>query len=463
MHSLKELTLAGLLVGPAATTTLPLRRRSTNATASMLSTAYGTVFDVEAQIGGQTFQLLVDSGSSDTYVMKTGFRCFGKADGLELQQEECLYDVDSTYTVSDTYEEIPNQMFGIQYGAGIASGVMAYEQVTLAGVTVPRQRVAIADKSTPMGDGINSGLLGLGYPSITSAHPANVTDNTTYFYNRIPYKPLLYTMYDDGLIAEPYFAHAIARNPMNESSGFGGYLSLGELPPVQHSNDWAIAPVEIIDEVPLNFTSGRRTRSYWALTIPSASWGRNGSTHAPFQAFFDTGNPLSYIPGRIAIPFNELFSPAPVYSDDLGAYIVDCNAKPPSSLLFEIDGQKFEHDPADFIYQTGEDLCISTIGVAEWVGFAGLQINIIGVPFLKNVLGVFDFGRDEMRFAKLLGEVTGEIPDDTDGSEASEEGTGAGSDESEDEYVPGNGAARPAPGAIAWAAVLGLLGYFFTI
>jgi hypothetical protein len=354
-------------------------------------------------------------------------------------------------------------MFGIQYGAGIASGVMAYEEVTLAGVTVPRAPVAIADKSTPMGDGVNSGLLGLGYPSLTSAHAANVTDNTTYFYSRLPYKPLLYTMYDKGLIVEPYFAHIIARNPMNESTGFGGYLSLGELPPVKHSDDWAVAPVEIINEIPLNFTSNRRSRSYWALTIPSVSWGRNGSTNTPFQAFFDTGNPLSYIPGRIAIPFNELFSPPPVYSEDLGAYMVDCNAKPPSSLVFEIDGQRFEHDSADFIYQTGEDLCISTIGVAERVGFAGLQINIIGVPFLKNVLGVFDFGKNEMRFAKLLEEVTGEIPEDVDGSEENSNGTTGGSGESEDDYVPGNGAGRAVPGVVACFGLVGLFAHFFSV
>ncbi|KAL2802359.1 aspartic peptidase domain-containing protein [Aspergillus granulosus] len=418
MHSFKDLLLASLLVGPASSTTLPLRRRTTNATSSMVSTTFGTVFDVEAKIGGQRFQLLVDSGSSDTYVMKTGFRCFDKDDGLELSQEECLYDVDRTYTITDTYEEIPNQIFGIEYGAGIASGVMAWERVTLAGVDVPRQRVAIADRSTPMGDGISSGLLGLAYPALTSAHPSNITDNSTYFYNRIPYKPLLFTMYDEGLIADSYFSHVIARNPMNESVGFGGYLSLGELPPVKHSDNWAVAPVEIIDDIPLNFTSYKRTISYWGLTIPSVSWGRNSSTRESFQAFFDTGNPLSYLPGRISIPYNELFSPPGVYSEDLGAYIVDCNAKPPSSLVFEIDGQKFDHNPADLIYQTGEDLCISTIGVAERVGIAGLPINIIGVPFLKNVLGVFDFGMDEMRFTKLLEEVTGEIPGDVDVSDA---------------------------------------------
>ncbi|KAL3458895.1 aspartic peptidase domain-containing protein [Aspergillus heterothallicus] len=428
----------------------------------MVSTTYGSVFDVEVKIGGQSFELLVDSGSSDTYVMKTGFQCLDKSNGLELSEEECLYDVDRTYNVTDTYEEIPNQIFGIQYGAGIASGVMAWEEVSIAGINVPRQRVAIADKSTPMGDEISSGLLGLAYPSLTSAHPSNITDNTTYFYNRITYKPLLFTMYDEGLIADSYFSHVIARNPTNRSVGFGGYLSLGELPPVKHSDDWAVAPVEIIDEIPLNFTSNKRTISYWALTIPSVSWGRNSSTTTPFQAFFDTGNPLSYLPGRISIPFNELFSPPGVYSDDLGAYVVDCNARPPSSLVFEIDGQKFEHNSLDMIYQTGEDMCISTIGVAERVGFAGLPINIIGVPFLKNVVGVFDFGRDEMRFAKLLEEVVGDIPSDvdvSDGSDNTNTTTGGSEGDGSDEYGPGNEGGRVVPGTLALAAVIGLIGY----
>ncbi|KAL2852046.1 aspartic peptidase domain-containing protein [Aspergillus pseudoustus] len=454
MYTFRDLLITGLLVGPVASTTLPLRRRATNVTSSMVSTTYGSVFDTEVTIGGQSFQLLVDSGSSDTYVMKTGFRCFDKDDGLELTEEECLYDLDRTYNISDTYEEIPNQIFGIQYGAGLASGVMAWEEVKIAGVTVPRQRVAIADKSNPMGDGISSGLLGLAYPSLTSAHPANITDNSTYYYNRIPYKPLLFTMYDEGLIADSYFSHVIARNPTNQSVGFGGYLSLGELPPVKHSDNWAVAPVEIIDEIPLNFTSYKRTISYWALTIPSVSWGRNSSDSKPFQAFFDTGNPLSYLPGRVSIPFNELFSPPGVYSDDLGAYVVDCNAKPPSSLVIEIDGQKFDHNSLDFIYQTGEDLCISTIGVSERVGIAGLPFNILGVPFLKNVVGVFDFGRDEMRFAN-------DVHFD-DGSTGTNTTTGDSGDSS-DGYVPGNGAGRVTSGGLAVAGIFALAGYFFTL
>lgn len=63
------------LASTTLATTLPLTRRTpTSSTVPPLkATKYGTVFDVPVTIGNQTFQLLVDTGSSDTYVAQTGF------------------------------------------------------------------------------------------------------------------------------------------------------------------------------------------------------------------------------------------------------------------------------------------------------------------------------------------------------------------------------------------------------
>ncbi|KAL4915686.1 aspartic peptidase domain-containing protein [Aspergillus aurantiobrunneus] len=410
MPSLKDLALS-LLVATTAASPLSLRRRSSNdhATAPMVATMYGTVFDVQATVGGQSFDLLVDSGSSDLYVMESGFTCIHKETGLELTEEDCDYDVGRTYDVSDTYEEIPNQIFGITYGAGTASGRMAFEEVSIAGVTVPRQRVGIANVSTPMGDGVSSGLVGLGYPALTSAHPDNITDNSTYWYYRLPYKPLLFNMWEQGLIEEPYFAHVLSRHSLNESGPvFGGYLSFGELPPVAHEDTWAVAPVEIMTNIPLNYTSYQRTRSYWATTLNATiDATRNNTASAPFQAFFDSGNPLSYLPARIADPLNQLFSPPGVYRKELEAYVVDCNAKAPSNFTFQLGGQVFTHDPADLIQKLPEGVCISAIGNSDEIRLLDdLQLNVIGVSFLKTVVSVFDIGKNEMRFSKLLEEVS---------------------------------------------------------
>ncbi|OQV07519.1 hypothetical protein CLAIMM_11942 [Cladophialophora immunda] len=422
-----------LALSSSAAQNLVLNRRSSlvsnNSTSGLLSTTFGTIFDVNVTIGGQTFPLLVDTGSSDTYVMKNGYQCFDKNNGTKLLQSACLYG-SATYTPSATYSEIPDEIFGVQYGAGIASGVLAHEDVTLAGIKVKNAIIGVANSSTPMGDGVNSGLLGLAYPALTSGHPANVTDNTTYFYNRITYNPLLFIMHQQGLI-DPYFSLALARTPQNATSGFGGYLSLGGLPPVPHSDKFSSVSVEIDNSVPIQVTSNERVRAYWTVTVSSIVYGPGNhtvlySTPKPnnittsstlknttsFQAFIDSGNFFSYLPDTVVTTVNSLFSPPAVFDATTGLWLVDCTATPPQ-LGLEIGNQTFFLDGRDLIYQTaepssGEAQCVSNILSSDFTeGAAGdLTLNIIGAPFLKNVLTVFDFGANEIRLAKLEGEVT---------------------------------------------------------
>lgn len=57
---------------------------------------------------------------------------------------------------------------------------MAYEDVTMDNITVKGQKVGIANVSDPMGHGVNSGLVGLAYPLLTSAHPGNVPDTSMF-------------------------------------------------------------------------------------------------------------------------------------------------------------------------------------------------------------------------------------------------------------------------------------------
>ncbi|KAJ5368259.1 uncharacterized protein N7496_008019 [Penicillium cataractarum] len=380
----------------------PLNRRDSSTTIPLVATQFGTVFDVPVTIGNQTFQLLVDTGSSDTYVMNTGFTCINGTSNLVIPQADCLYS-NKTYHTSSTYRPVQNEMFGIQYGAGLASGILAYEDVKVGGIAVQSQKIGIANISNPMGDGVNSGLLGLAYPSITSAHPANHTSNETYWFDRLPYNPLLYTMHKKGIV-EPYFSLALAHTPQNESTAFGGYLTLGGLPPVNHS-EFTTVPVEFTKNIPLNYTSGKRARTYWSTTLTGGIYGssmNNLTTNlTPFQAFIDSGNYISFLPSAIVDSVNSLFSPPATYDAASGMYIVDCSAKAPQFGLI-INNATFWHNGEDLIYQTSEGVCVSSLASSESVSIGGLTLNIIGVPFLKNVVAVFDFGNNEMRFAKLL-------------------------------------------------------------
>lgn len=115
--------LSSILTGNQLTLPLTLRAVSRN-TASLLSAEYGTTCNVDVTLANQTFKLLVDFGSSDTYVLRTGFICINQTTNLEIAQADCGYDLQA-YNQSSTYRVIPDQMFGVQLGNEIASGVMA--------------------------------------------------------------------------------------------------------------------------------------------------------------------------------------------------------------------------------------------------------------------------------------------------------------------------------------------------
>lgn len=393
--------------------TLHVATRNVGNSAALLSAQYGTTLNADVTFGNQTFKLLVDTGSSDTYVVRDDFTCIDLETNLQLDQADCDH-APQGYNETSTYRLIPNKTFGVQYGDGIASGVMAYEDITFAGITVPGQAVGIVDHSTPMGDGTNSGVLGLAYPSLTSAHPGTHTDNETFFYNRDTYNPLFNTIYERGLIKEPFFSIALARPPRNLSTPtFGGYLTLGDLPPVEHDPKFATVPVEILDNIPQNFTSNKRTRSYWAFKVSAVTYGStiqidpNTTTTSmttskeEFHVFTDTGNDLSFLPAAIVDPINALFDPPGVFNETLSGTVVDCDAKPPKFGV-QIGDQMFYHEGQDLIYQTGDGYCVSSLMASELVGFQGIQLNILGVSFLRNVVSVYDFGKNELRFAQRL-------------------------------------------------------------
>ncbi|KAI9167980.1 putative aspartic-type endopeptidase [Paramyrothecium foliicola] len=390
-----------LVVGVTSGVVAPLHRRDVRQNPSPITATLNSFwFDVEVRIGSQTFWLLVDTGSSDTWVAETGYTCVDAENNLEVPQEECRWS--PTYDTPPSTRHIANQTFGVKYGTGIALGRVAFEDVTLGGITVPRQTIGLVDRTTDHGDGINSGILGLGFPTLTSAHPGseNSNDTISLLTNRAIYDPLFVSMYKRGLV-EPWYSIVINRLPRNVSTGPGGWLGLGELPPVSHDDTWAVAPIEITEGIPsIFYQRGRPEISLMTLTVDAVSWGSSSSpttNTTRFQAVVDSGNPMNLFPHEIANSINSQFDPPAIFTQDEEIYTVDCNAKAPA-LGVTIDGHTFWHQPGDLIAQDhATGLCYSTIGTSA-EGF-GVALNFLGDAFMKNVVSVFDFGKEEMRFA----------------------------------------------------------------
>ena len=95
---------------------------------------YDRSFVAGVAIGDQTFDLILDTGSSNTWVAGTGYSCdapwpcyFGPT-----------FDIDASFT------PIEGQHLNTSYGdTTYGSGPIGYADVTIAGVTVPQQEVGI--------------------------------------------------------------------------------------------------------------------------------------------------------------------------------------------------------------------------------------------------------------------------------------------------------------------------------
>ncbi|GAW20449.1 hypothetical protein ANO14919_099550 [Xylariales sp. No.14919] len=390
-------------IGPISATVLPLTRRQQANPKPIVLTENGVVFEVEVQVNNQTFYLIPDTGSSDVWIPVSDFQCVDPETAQDIPQEECHFG--RTYTVPHSTEYVANQTFGVQYGDGIAVGKVAYADVTLNGITMPHQKIGLVERTNDVFDGIGSGVLGLGFRPLTSAHPGTELDNTTLLVNRAPYDPVFVAMYKKGLV-QPWYSFAFERPPNNATSGPGGWLGLGELPPVAYEDDWAVKPIEVTEGLPDELTDGKREITLMTLTVDGISWGSasNGArttNSTPFQAVVDTGNHLNLVPVEIAESVNAAFDPPGTFSEDLAVYVVDCNVSTPAFGV-TLDGHTFWHQRReDLVYRDAEGgFCYSS--VAPTGEGSGLSLNFLGDAFLRNVVSVYDFGKNEMRFATRL-------------------------------------------------------------
>ncbi|KAH8651419.1 aspartic peptidase domain-containing protein, partial [Xylariales sp. PMI_506] len=378
------------------------------------SASFGYLFDAEVSFGNQTLQLLADTGSSDTWALTVGAQCFGAdlngSDPLPLS--DCNYP-NITYdpTASSSFSQIANETLGAHYGGGIALGIVGIEDVTVAGITVPGQTVGVVDKTSLGGDGIVNGILGLGYPALTSAHPGDSVANDTIslLTNKAVYDPILINMYKQGLLAEPWFSFALERVAAGTDKvgeGSGGFLGLGVLPPssdIDVISDYVVAPVEITEALPLELTNGKSEITEWTLSVDSVVWSaanQSGvsSNTTKFQAVVDTGNYFNQLPQEISDAIHAAYNPPATLDEDTGAYVVSCDTDTtPASVGITIAGATFYLRPEDLVLEIADGVCVSTVLPSASDGT--ISLNFLGDIFLQNVVAVFDFGKNEMRFA----------------------------------------------------------------
>ncbi|KAL8974043.1 MAG: hypothetical protein Q9197_001716 [Variospora fuerteventurae] len=347
-------------------------------------TGYADIlYYAELTVGTETFRVVVDTGSADTWLIQEGFTCLEPRNGLVYPEAECAFG--PPYKPSATFTEVPGENFNISYVDGeTLTGTLGKDVMILGDVTVKNQEFGLVNYAAWNGDNRTSGLLGLAFPNLTSAYigtdPKLDSDD-----NVVPYTPLFTNMYTQGLVA-PLFSLAISRNPTS-----GGLLALGGLPPVKHDPYFVCTPFQIEPRfVQVNATPP--VYQHYYIHLDGLTYG-NISDEVDIMADVDSGTSLIWLPRPLANAVNRRFDPPAFYDLSLGEYAVACTAKAPRFGV-NIANHTFYVNPKDLIIKIESGACIS--------GITGAGLNrpsVLGDVFLRNVLAVFDVGASEMRFA----------------------------------------------------------------
>ncbi|KAK4552870.1 hypothetical protein LTR86_010002 [Recurvomyces mirabilis] len=383
----------------------------------LTSVGYGFSYDVAVQFGSEgnkQFQMTVDTGSADSWILGSAWQCFQLAENgtiAQVEQDSCPSQAtDRGFEVDDSV------WFGQSLGAGDTIGTFGYDTMGFPGcggrhdsLSLPRQEFAVAN--TTIGavlDGFAVGILGFGYPSITYKHPntLNIDEvlagNASLFDDRIAHPTVFESLVAEGI--EPYISLALERTPFDQAQGFGGYLALGTLPPVPHG-PFVVTPVEITENLPLTLTNNTVEITEWTLRVQAVTYTPPNSTTVTnttnFQAVVDSGQNLNLLPFEAARDINAAFDPPATLVEATDFYTVSCNATPPR-LGITIANHTFAINALDMIWRDEAGTCYSSVLPAANDAQQGISLNFLGDAFLKNVVAVFDAGKDEMRFAERL-------------------------------------------------------------
>jgi hypothetical protein len=149
----------------------------------------GRIYITNVTLGGKPFSLVIDSGSSDTWVASSNFKCDDPKTYATLPVQQCGFGARYNVIASSTYRPMHHN-FTVNYTGGeFLLGAMGTDVFGIGGVSrgkspyiTARQTIGIVNEGFWYGDGVSSGLMGLGFSALAKGINTGELNYTSVIY-----------------------------------------------------------------------------------------------------------------------------------------------------------------------------------------------------------------------------------------------------------------------------------------
>ncbi|NXG72440.1 PEPA protein, partial [Baryphthengus martii] len=298
----------------------------------------------------QNFTVIFDTGSANLWVPS-----------IYCQSHSCSDHHRFNPNKSSTFVAT-NESFSIGYGTGNLSGILGYDTVIIAHFTIVSQIFGLSVSEpgdffyyTPF-----DGILGLAYPSISSAGATPVFDN----------------MMMQKLVKKDLFSVYLSRHERA-----GSFILFGDIDPL-----YTITGITWIK---------LSAETYWQISMSKVTVrGKTVACSEGCQAILDTGTSRLVVPNAVLGNIQKALG-----ANSNGQ--VNCFTIPfMPTVTFNINGTAFPLSPYAYVIREGVS-CI--------LGFDGMDVPteegelwILGDVFLRSYYSIYDRANNRVGLSRLL-------------------------------------------------------------
>ncbi|XP_066559237.1 pepsin A-like isoform X1 [Amia ocellicauda] len=295
----------------------------------------------------QSFTVVFDTGSANLWVPSVYCKSYA-----------CSNHNKFTPSLSSTFRST-SRTVSIQYGSGSMTGILGYDNVTVAG-NIGTNQIFGLSKTEPglfLYYSKFDGILGLSYPSISASGATPVFDN----------------MMAQDLVSQDVFSFYLSRS----NSHTGSVLTFGGFDSSYFNGEIYWVPVA--------------SQTYWEVTMWSVSInGQVVACASGCRAIVDTGTSL------VVGPSTEITHIHNLLGGTQGKSNVNCNSLGSMpDVTFTLNGYKFALPPSAYVFQRSS-------GCNTGFGMGNDQLWILGDVFLREWYSIYDRTNNRVGLAKAI-------------------------------------------------------------